>query len=163
MMNYVFDVFPLSTDILHGELEGEFSSLFLGISIGDDLVVHFSAPLDESQLKALDTIIEEHNPSPPIETIVGNIVESAAAFGTSLISEFAVDNILGGITSAGMTIPVALYLHRLDHYLRTGSLYAAMDEIDTMIADTEKEHLSPFLTDTKLSAYRVKISTYLGL
>ena len=70
-----------------------------------------------------------------------------------------------GITQAGQTLPVMNYMAQLTLCLSTGSLYEALTQIGTMIADTSstKTSLSPFVTNDILYTYLNLIQTYLGL
>jgi len=96
---------------------------------------------------------------------VGKMVDNAIIFGNSLINSIAVTNILAGITQTGKTKLFVDFCFSLAVYLKTGSLYAAIVEIDLMIADTSdlKASLSPFLTNTNLQSAKNKIQAYLGL
>lgn len=102
---------------------------------------------------------------PTPQEVVSKLIDNAQIFGTHILSQFATENVLMGITQAGKTIQVTNYLHRLSHYVNTGSLYAAVAEIDTIIADSspEKAALAPFITNDRMSLYRSKITAYLGI
>lgn len=98
-------------------------------------------------------------------TIVLNSVAAASDFGAKLIMQYAAQNVLAGITLAGKTIAVATYLQQLGYYLNSGSLYAAITEIQTLIADSgsTKASLSPFITNDILYTYLNDIQSYLGV
>jgi hypothetical protein len=100
---------------------------------------------------------------PTMEEIVGKKIVDAQTFGQALLKEFATENVLMGITEAGKTIQVTDYLHKLSHYIMTGSLYAALTEIDVIISDTNKSDLDPFVTNDRMNIYKEKIQRYLGL
>lgn len=110
------------------------------------------------------------NPPPgivPLTTvqIYTGIILAAIAFGQQIIIEFAVANVLAGITQAGKTQAMIDYSSNLYTCLSTGSLYAAIDEINIMIADTsdDKVNLYPFITNDILTMYKNQIQAYLGL
>lgn len=102
---------------------------------------------------------------PTLNTIVNNSIGNASDFGQNLIRQASIQNVLTGITQAGKTRDFTLYCHRLIHFLETGSLYGALDELNVLLADTSdaKTSLYPFLTDAKLNDYKTKILVYLGL
>lgn len=93
------------------------------------------------------------------------IVTAAVAFGQSLTIQFATQNVMSGITQAGQTQAVLTYASDLYTYLSTGSLYVAITEIESMIADTssEKTSLAPFITNAILYSYLCQIQGYLGI
>lgn len=101
-------------------------------------------------------------PTPPSPTL-DELIQKAQVFGDELMREFMAENIMLGITQAGKTIAVANYLHKLMHYISTGSLYAVLTEIETLKADTGKDNLSPFVTNDRLEAYAQKVRNYLGI
>jgi hypothetical protein len=97
--------------------------------------------------------------------IYTTLVQNAIIFGQSLTVQFATQNIMAGITQAGQTQNVLNYTRDLYMYLNTGSLYVAISEIETMIADTSstKTSLAPFITNDILYTYLNQIQGYLGL
>lgn len=97
--------------------------------------------------------------------IYTTLVNNAVAFGQSLTIQFATQNVMAGITQAGQTQAVLTYASDLYTYLSTGSLYVAISEIESMIADTssEKTSLAPFITNAILYSYLCQIQGYLGI
>lgn len=93
---------------------------------------------------------------------VKEVVSKAMAFGQSLMEDFATDNILAGITQAGKTRAVSDFMLTMQSLLLSGSLYAAKDEIDAMIANGLPAELAPFITEAKLLEYKQKIIAYLA-
>lgn len=100
----------------------------------------------------------------PMETVSLAIGE-AMQFGTQLLVQFATQNVIAGITQSGKTQAVMDYCHELAHCLITGSLYAAINQLNVMIQDTgsTKTALSPFITNTVLYDFLNKIQTYLQI
>lgn len=92
-------------------------------------------------------------------------IQAAMTFGQQLIVQYSAQNVAAGITQAGQTQAVANYLGPMINYLITGSLYAAIDQINTYIADTSstKIGLSPFVTNDILYSYLNQIQTYLKI
>lgn len=102
---------------------------------------------------------------PTLAERINESISEAAAFGVKLSTEYATSNVLQGITIAGHTQMVADYLKDLAYYLHNGSLYAAIAEMNTMIADTSdaKAALTPYVTNNLLYLYLNKIQTYLQI
>jgi len=101
--------------------------------------------------------------APTPDQIVTKSLRGAEVFGRTLIESFKKENVLAGITQAGKTKAVADYCHKLEHYLGTGSLYAAIDEIDVLLLTVALSGLSPFVTSTRLNDYKTKLQVYLGI
>jgi hypothetical protein len=104
-------------------------------------------------------------PAPGTQTYYQAIINAAMTFGQSIIVQAAARNISMGITQSGQTIPVMNYCQVLITSLFTGSLYAAITQIEVMIADTSdtKTALAPFITNDILYATMNQIQTYLGI
>jgi hypothetical protein len=96
---------------------------------------------------------------------VSSSIADAVKFGNSLIIQYAASNVLIGITVAGKTQLVADYFADLSYYLKSGSLYAAVNEINRMIADTSdaKTALNPYVTNNILYSNLNLIQDYLVL
>lgn len=126
-------------------------------------------PTDETNINtyynSLTQAGEVAKMSPTTQQIVQASIQNAQTFGNNLLLEFAADNVLAGITQAGKTIPVSDYLENAYNYLSAGSLYAGIQEINTLIADTsdDKTNCAPFITNDVLYNYMNKIQTYLGI
>lgn len=141
------------------------------IELGDDTTLpdeNWSLMTSEEFAKHLATnqsVYDAWANPPTLNERVGNSINNAADFGASVMHDAAIENVLAGITQAGKTRDFTLYCHKLIHYLETGSLYGALDELNSLLADTSdaKTALSPFLTNDKLNGYKQKILVYLGL
>lgn len=103
--------------------------------------------------------------NPSTQQIVMGSIESAMSFGQQLTVQYAAQNVLAGITQAGKTQVVADYLQNVSYYMNAGSLYAAIDEMNTLIADTsdDKTAVSPYVTNNILYSYMNQIQTYLEI
>lgn len=101
--------------------------------------------------------------SPSLREIISGIINNASVFGNALILDFAVENVQMGITQAGKTKLVADYCANVQRYLQSGSLYAAITEIDSLVNAGIPENLAPFITTQRLNSYKSKIAQYLGI
>ncbi len=91
---------------------------------------------------------------------VEQTLQAAMNFGTQCLREFSAQNVLMGITQAGMTGAVLTILTGVMQALLAGSLYEAMDrirEIDPANYD------GAYLNATRCLAFVNKIEAYLGL
>lgn len=87
-------------------------------------------------------------------------VNTARELGSAIISEFATENIMLGITQAGKTTEVRRATADIMSALQTGSLYDAMEEIKR-VSELDKD--PTFLTDARLLTFLNKIEDYLEL
>ena len=95
--------------------------------------------------------------------LVKTAVFNAIVFGQKLIVQFSAENVMLGITQAGKTKDVSVYLSELQILLNSGSLYAAIDEIDLLVAQGIPVELDPFITEIRLLEYKEVLQEYLGL
>lgn len=94
-----------------------------------------------------------------IETVKGVILSPAKSFGLSIIDQFAAENILLGITQAGMTNQVRKNTAQVIAALSTGSLYDAIYEARQIPAEAKDP---VFVTDARLLTFVNIIEEYLG-
>ncbi len=89
-------------------------------------------------------------------------ISSAIVFGNGLLVRFAAENVSMGITASGKTADIVAYLSDLRNYVATGSLYAAVDELENIIANPLLElTYGPFLTVSRLTYYKGLIESFL--
>lgn len=93
---------------------------------------------------------------------LSKIIQKARTFGDATIAQFALENVAMGITQAGKTRAVADYCQKLQYYMSTGSLYAALEEIQEISVNIPPD-LAPFVTQQRLAVYVNKIKAYLGI
>jgi hypothetical protein len=93
-------------------------------------------------------------------SVKNNILAPAIEFGTNTIRKFASENILLGITQAGMTSLVRLRTEQVISCLFTGSLYDAMVQIRAIPPENKD---ATFITDARLLAAINDIEDYLGM
>lgn len=159
--------FSVDLDKVHKHLKSILSSNFDGLRCdSDSLKVVFFETIESEDEEALSDYwenVSEEDFQQTIQEMVSTNINNAVIFGNKLINDAIVENVLLGITQLGKTKEVADYLHKLSHYLTTGSLYAAINEIDTLIAAGLPGNLSPFVTLSRLNNYKSQIQGYLGL
>lgn len=159
--------FSVSVDKVRATFKATLSSNFDGLVCDDQFMrVRFFSTIsqeDQDAVAAYWAGISSQTFAPTMSDIVGEKIDDAQKFGNQLLIEFATENVLMGITQSGKTAAVTNYLHKLSHYVMTGSLCAALGEFDVIIADTNKDSLAPFITNDRMAVYRAKIASYLGI
>lgn len=130
-------------------------------TVGDTVNIFFSNELTSQNFDLLTNLVAAHTTSPSASDIVEVKIKEATIFGESILKEFTIENVLLGITQAGKTRQVSDYCHKLSHYISTGSLYAAMEQVDYMISQGLDPTLDPFVTEARLLAYKQKIANFL--
>lgn len=100
--------------------------------------------------------------NPTMQEIVTSNINNAIVFGNNMIIQAAVENVMLGITQVNKTKEVSDFLSNLQMYLRSGSLFAALNEIEILKDNNIPNELSPFVTIDRLNAYKAQIQTYLG-
>lgn len=95
-----------------------------------------------------------------LELTVAAAVEASIDFGWQVLREFSTENVLLGITQAGMTNRVRQVTMEVINALSTGSLYDAIAQAKAI----PPEHKDPvFITDARLVKFINKVEEYLGL
>jgi hypothetical protein len=142
----------------------EINTIFEGISHPDSNTFncHFSQEPTQQQTTTVNNIVNAHEGNAPAELVVKNTVKNAIEFGNNLIVEFASENVLLGITQVGKTKEVADYLADLMRYAQTGSLYEVINEVDRLIDAGLPVNLEPFITETKMNAFKQQVVDYLS-
>ena len=114
-------------------------------------------------MNAIDLTAYNAAIAPTPQEIVDKKISDAKTFGETILNEFSRDNVLVGITQAGKTEAVTRYLHFVQHYVETGSLYAAINEINIKLSEGIPENLAPFVTNDRMINFLNKIKIYLGI
>ena len=123
----------------------------------------------------IEESLQEH-PQVTSEKYVDNVLLNAETFGKDTMKEFLRENVMMGITAAGKTAGVLgafgekLLLTgetRPVSFIETieaNSLTVSVKLLDKMIADISNySGLDPYITAPRLTAFRNKFATYLGL
>lgn len=101
--------------------------------------------------------------APTIIDIATAKLDEATVFGAGLIRIVTIENIAMGITVYNKTKEVSDYLRAVQRYLQSGSLYAAMEEIDRLIGIGIDPNLAPFVTEARMFNNKTKIKQFLGI
>lgn len=129
--------------------------------VDNQVYVNFESELTYEQINLLTTLVNSHQVMTTRE-MVELKVRNSIRFGEDIIINVTIDNVLAGITASGKTRDVSLYLTNVRSHLRSGSLYAAIDEINLMVSQGIPSNLSPFVTETKLLTNKALIETYIS-
>lgn len=160
-------IYTFQKNIISDKLQDEliqlgFESLQYIETVGTTVNIYFSDELSNEDQTALANVVSSHSTNPALADIVDAKIRQATAFGEGILKDFTIENVLLGITQAGKTRAVSDYCHKLSHYISTGSLYAAMEQVDVMINAGIDESLAPFVTEARLLTYKSKIAIFLA-
>lgn len=129
---------------------------------GEEVTVYTTESLSSQEESNLEDIIMAHITT-DVYAQIETAIKKASEFGQKLIMDFAVENVMMGISQAGKTKEVLAFLTPVKIAVDTGSLYAALEELNTLQATTLPAELSPFVTEARLQAMIDKIEKYLGV
>lgn len=123
---------------------------------------------DDTSQTVIDEALAIYATTPAViseSQTIQQAIQAAIIFGQQIMVQYSAQNVAAGITQAGQTEAVASYLSQMITYLNTGSLYAAITQINVYIADTSstKQGLSPFVTNDILYTYLNLIQAYLQI
>lgn len=158
--------FSISVDKLNARLKEIVGTNYDGLICGPDsfwVVFKTSPSLEEEN--ALNTYwngVTEAQFSVTLREQIQKKINESSVFGRTMILDFMVENVELGITQAGKTIPVADYLFNLQRYVESGSLYAAIAEIDRLTNAGVPADLNPFVTAQRLATYKTRIIAFIG-
>lgn len=134
---------------------------FVGL-VRQDTTVHviLNVPPTTELISQIEAII----PPPSMTQLeqVKMVIANSIAFGNDLISQFAAENVIMGITQANKTKAVADYLSDVTRYLSTGSLYEVINEINRLQQNEIPQDLTPFVTNERMNEFKNKIEDYLS-
>jgi len=94
------------------------------------------------------------------QAYVESVIVRAIAFGSKLINQYAAENVILGITQAGMTATVRTRMGSVISALQTGSLYDVIAECKAIPAEHKD---ATYITDARLLSFVNKVETYLGI
>lgn len=139
------------------QLKAIASSVTAFTNTGSSIIVESTQELYSGALAQLDAIVPANIPA---QKQVEALISQAIYFGNQLVIEFAAQNVLMGITQAGMTATVRAVTGSVMLALQTGSLYDAIQECRD-IAPSDMDGV--FITEARLLTFVHKIETYLGI
>ena len=138
------------------------ASNIISISTSDDnFSIFFETALSNEEKLLLDELVNNHELE-DYTTIITNKILSSIEFGKTMLVEFATNNVINNITQSGKTKQVADYLGSLSYLLNSGSLYAAIEEMDRLITEGVPVELSPYVTEEIINYYKQKILEFLS-
>ncbi len=157
-------IYNFTKFVAAGKLQTELVNLGLSTvsyidTVGSQVVVHFTEELSPEQQSSLEAAVTAHNILSQEEAI-RNIIRGARSFGNQIIEDFAVQNIMLGITQDGKTGQVRKACSEVIDCLVTGSLYDAINEIKAIPVESRDVK---YLTPARLTTFCNRIETYLGL
>lgn len=117
---------------------------------------------DQDTVNTYWTNLTVNSFDPTTAELINTSINEARIFGNEIIVKASVENVAMGITQAGKTRAVADLFSKLQYYLTTGSLHAAVAEINDIIAAGLDPNLEPFVTETRLNNYKQQIEDYLA-
>lgn len=128
-------------------------------------------PFDQTDIDVIQTYYDSLTEEGEIAKITPRLtnelinkkIREATDFGINLIRQYVIENIQMGITQAGKTRIVADYLRRLQRYIESGSLYAALEELNALINAPIDSELAPYVTVDRLTTYKQKIQAFLEI
>lgn len=146
------------------EADGLQPTMFGG-ELGDPaLHVHMEIPggVDQRAAKLVDgEVVEDAALKLAAQKAdVRSAISRAMAFGNTLITEFAADNVMLGITVDGMTGAVLDKMASVAAAATTGSLYEAIARIKAI---PEEDKDAKYITDARLLELCNKVETYLNI
>lgn len=132
----------------------------LYMSGASTVTVRMDGELSSEELTVLEDLVNSSVVvNPTVQVIYQNVVRDAITFGNQVIFEFAVENVLLGITGLGLTSKVRKVTSEITSALMTGSLYDAVFEITKLQGEDLDDVI---LTPTRILAFRHKLETKLG-
>lgn len=148
-----------------------FGSLYQYASTkGDQLTVHFSQNLNQSQIDELSILIANFSNTSVYDTLYAHLKSNIDPFVEELLISIRAENIEMGITQANKTLEVLGFFEEhfiipgkirsvtLQGTLMTGSLTVTVELLNYLIANPNLySDLNPFVTSERLTGWRDKV------
>lgn len=138
---------------------------------GEDFIVQWTEEANDAEMakvelywRNLTQTVYNTPTAQEADATLAAMYDEACKFGKRMIVQYALSNIQTGITQARKTRAVAKYCMDLVYYMKEGSLYAAIEEIEEMLEDhTGRVGLDPWLSDARLSAALAEVKAFLKI
>lgn len=150
-------IYTTKYHLFHKGLNANFSGFTQN---GNIVTLYYLIPPTEQQQADIQLADVSFVDNDPLEYIRANVMVPARTFGQLLIDDFGAENILLGITQAGLTNQVRKTLTETTLCLLTGSLYDAIHEARE-IPNEEKDGV--FISDSRLLSFINRIESYLNI
>lgn len=148
-----------------------FGSLYQYASTkGDQLTVHFSQNLNQSQIDELSILIANFSNTSVYDALYAHLKSNIDPFVEELLISIRAENIEMGITQANKTLEVLGFFEEhfiipgkirsvtLQGTLMTGSLTVTVELLNYLIANPNLySDLNPFVTSERLTGWRDKV------
>lgn len=152
--NYIkkVDADQLASEITNTTLK----ALLVSVTATGTLVrITMTTSLDSAKQLILRQMVTNHRPMSATEKAVQARLSDCRNFGAQLMSEYATQNVLKGISPEQARM-VSLRLSAIQQLMASGSLYAVLDEL----AKIEPDY---WFTEDDIKKYSVKIKAFLGV
>jgi hypothetical protein len=134
MFKYTFNK-KVNVERLLKEIAG--SALTIAIdhidTLGETVALYTLTELDENQQQVLENVVAAHIETTQADVIIDKIMR-VQDFGRRMMAEYGAFNVLSGMNTA-QVLQVASKLQTLQLLLMSGSLYAALTELDAIETD----------------------------
>lgn len=90
-----------------------------------------------------------------LNDMVNSRIRAAMEFGKQLMVEYGTKNVLAGYTTAQI-LAIADKLSKLQSLLLSGSVYAALEEINALVPDAN-------VTQESIDEFKAKVKNFLGI
>lgn len=168
-MQYVITLewksFQVKVDKIRAYFKTILSSNYDGLICNvENIQIVFFSEISQDDQNAVDAYWEDISSStfnPTMQEIIESKIKAAIIFGDQMIVDAATENVIQGITQAGKTKVISDYLKNLVRYLREGSLYAAVAELDRLAEEGIPDDMAPWITTVKIATAKTKILRFL--
>lgn len=113
------------------------------------------AALSQVQQSVVRDVLVRHKPLSPTEKVIDKRLLDARNYGSQLMSEYARQNVLKGITPEQARM-VSERLALVQQLMASGSLYAVLDELAKITPDY-------WFSEADIYKYSAKIKAFLGV
>lgn len=159
MFSYTFNKFVAAEKLQNEVLQATLDTIQYIDTVGAQVTIYFQEELTSEQQSSLETIVTNHNVLSQ-EEAVREIIRNARVFGNQIIEDFAVQNVILGITQDGLTGHVRQTCSQVIDCLVTGSLYDAINQIKAIPNEAKDPK---YLSNARLTIFCNRIEAYLGV